>query len=328
MNNIEVKKHLLEEIEQNVEIFKRVNDIQYRIRCPFCGDSQSNPRDTHMYLKCDLNNPNEPILYNCFRGNCGAKGFVNNEFMKRLGIDSKWIKETSHMVYNKIPSYKEAKVELITGEVNMDSPQVKYVESRLGKGFIKEDYERMKIIWNWDGIIPYITSKSTLNTLPNNKESISFLSDDKSFILSRGFDEDCGWRKIGILNKNGGMSTYNMKSVFSLFTKDMIYINIAEGIFDILSVYKNFNDGENSVFIAALGSDYIGALNYAIGKGLIGNNVVVKIYIDDNISDDKLCHRLRKYKYYFNKISVFRNIKYKDIGITLDKIELKEYPVK
>lgn len=321
-NNIETKKKILEEIENHAERFERKSDIQYRIRCPFCGDS-SNPNDAHMYIKCDLNNPYEPILYNCFKGNCGARGIVNDYFMKKIGCKSKFINDLDSSIYNKIPSYKEANVEIITGEVDMKAPQVKYIEDRLGKGFNKEDFERMKIIWNWENIIPYINSKKILNTLPNNSDSISFLSDNKSIILNRAFDNEGGWRKIPII-KAESISCYTMKSVFNLFTSDMIYVNIAEGIFDILSIYKNFNDGENSVFLATLGSDYINGINYIIGKGIVGYNVVVKIYIDSDIEYNILKKKLKTFKYYFNKIIIYINTKSKDVGVKLEDIDLIE----
>ena len=122
-------------------------------------------------------------------------------------------------------------------------------------------------------------------------------------------------------------SFYVIKAVIDLFTKDEIVINIAEGIIDVLSIYKNFNDGPNSVFIASLGSDYIGALEYAIGKGFIGDNVTVKIYIDQDQNEKELIRALKKYKWIFNNIFIYRNILEKDVGVRIDRIKLEERKV-
>lgn len=319
-----IKYQIMKEIEDNVPIFKKVSNIRWRIRCPFCGDSSKDPRDSHMYLKCDYDNPNEPILYNCFLANCGAQGKVDKRFMAKLGIKSRVEYQLSNQRYSKLFALKETNVEILTGEPKLNSIQVKYIEKRLGKGLSYEDYDKFKIIWDMNTIIPYISDNKTRNTLPCIRDSISFLSDDKSTIISRGIEDEDGWRKIKILN-TGNRIFYTIKTVFNLFTSDDITVNIAEGIFDIISVYKNFNDGENSAYIAILGSDYEGAVNYSIIKGLVGSNVTLKIYIDEEIDEKNLSKQLKKYKYFFKNIILIKNIKSKDVGVLRSNIELVYY---
>lgn len=317
------KKQIIEEIRRNVDVFIPVPPIRYRIRCPFCGDSQKNPRDAHLYIKCS-DDPNEPLLYNCFLANCGAKGRVNKAFMDRLKIKSKYEESLSDKRYNRISIIKDMNINILSGTPDLSSIQVKYIEKRLGSGFTSEDYDRFKIIWNMNSIFPYISSERIKNTLPNNTDSITFISDNKSTLLSRGFMEDDDWKKIKITPVED-KSFYTIKSTFDLFTRDKIVVNIAEGIFDILSVYKNFNDGTNSVFIAVLGPDYYSGIDYAIMKGLIGNNVIIKLYIDNNIEVTKMKKYLKKYKWLFNDILIYQNIMYKDVGVKVDKIKLVEY---
>ena len=60
-----------------------ISSIRYRIRCPICGDSQKDFKDSHCYIKCS-DDPNEPLLYKCFL--CNAKGMVNEDFLKMLQI--------------------------------------------------------------------------------------------------------------------------------------------------------------------------------------------------------------------------------------------------
>lgn len=317
------KNELLDELLRCSPVHKKINNYQYRIRCPICGDSKKDPMDSHCYIKCSYD-PNEPILYNCFL--CNSNGRVGKWFLDKLGASKRIVDGVASQRYNKIPSIRNTNLDILTGEPKMDSPQIKYIEDRLGKGFTYEDYDKFKIVWDMNKIREYIVDQKILNTLPNNKDSISFISNDKTVMLSRTFlssEKDHQWRKIRIISGDH-YSYYVIKTTLDLFTKDSIYVNIAEGIFDILSVYKNFNDGQNSVFIAALGSDYMSALEFVINKGFVGSNIVVKIYIDAGINESQLIQRLKKYKWMFNSVYVYKNIIGKDVGEKLERIKLQE----
>ena len=269
-----MKQQILYEIENHSTVFKKVNNIQYRIRCPICGDSQSNPRDAHCYLKCDFNNPTEPILFNCFK--CNKAGRVTSSFLQKLNIKSDILSKVDNQKYNKITSIKKVDVNIITGTPIMDSNQVKYIENRLGIKFTSEDYDKFKIIWDMKYVYPYASSTKVRNTMPNNNDSITFLSDDKSVLLIRSFNDDGDrWRKLSLF-QTGNKSFYTIKTTLNLFTNEPIIVNIAEGVFDVISIYKHFDDG-NSAYIATLGSDYISAIEYAIAKGFIGSNINIRI---------------------------------------------------
>lgn len=322
-----LKLQVIDEIRKHVDVFVPVPPIRYRIRCPICGDSQKDLRDSHCYIKCS-NDPNEPLLYKCFLANCGAKGKVDKEFLKRLGIDNDISDKIGNERYNRIGMIRKTDINIITGDPIMNSPQVRYIEKRLGKGFTEKDFDKFKIIWDIKSLVRYISDSRTRNTLPSNDDVITFLSDDKSSILVRSIKEDCGfrWKKINLVPSNNA-SFYVMKATLDIFTSEPIEVNIAEGIFDILSAYKNFNVCNNSVFIAILGGDYYTGVEYAIKKGILGSNVTVKIYIDENIDVKRIKGILKNYKWLFNRILILQNIKYEDIGTTIDKIELKEYRV-
>lgn len=320
----DIKTEILDEILKCSPVHRKVNGEMYRIRCPICGDSQKNQNDMHCYIKCS-NDPNEPLLYICFL--CNSKGRINKWFLDKLGASPKVSKSLQETTYNRLPSIKTSDVEILTGKPIMNSPQVEYIERRLGHGFIEEDYDRMKIVWDMNLVSQYIRDQKTKNTLPNNRDSISFISDDKTAMLSRTFLDSSKlghqWRKIRILSTSTH-SYYAIKTQIDLFSKDLLYVNIAEGIFDILSVFKNFNDGANSVFFAALGSDYISTLEYIIAKGFIGTNVIVKIYIDQGIREKELFNNLKKFKWMFNTIYVYKNVMGKDVGERLETIKLQE----
>lgn len=321
MTNLE-KQKLLDDIEKHSEIFLRSGRFQYRIRCPICGDSQKNTRDAHCYIKCS-DNPDEPLLYNCFL--CNKGGIVGKDFLLKIGLDNKTASSMENIKFNKIGALKNSDINIIIGEPMLRSPQVRYIENRLGEGFTKDDYDKFKIVWNFEGIFKFITSQRIKNGMPNNFDSISFLSDDRTSLMTRSFDEENRWKKIS-LQKSDNRAIYTIKTQLDLFTSDRIDINIAEGIFDILSVYKNFSNTDNSIHIATLGSDYISGINYAILKGIIGKNVCIRIFIDNDksVDENKLKKRLKKYKWLFGDIFIYKNIIGKDVGVKIDKIKLIE----
>lgn len=318
---IDIKHQIINEIQQKVNVFKPVPPIRYRIRCPYCGDSPKNPRDAHCYIKCSPD-PSEPLQFKCFL--CNRKGRVRKDFLDLLGVDPKLSEQIDRQKYNRISAFREnTDLKMIIGEPNLASRQVKYIESRLGTGFTFDDYDRFKIIWDMKGIYDHITDQRVINTMPSNADSISFLSDDKSMILNRSFQEGYRWRKVKLF-PNDVTSFYTIKATLDLFTKDPIVVNIAEGIFDVLSIYKNFTDIPNSVHIATLGSDYTAAVDYAISKGFIGSNIILKIYYDSNISGKKVAAQLKQYKWAFGGIFLYRNIIGKDVGVKREEIILSE----
>lgn len=320
----DIKQNILHEIELKGEMFRKISPIQYRIRCPICGDSQKDPRDAHCYIKCSFD-PTEPVQYNCFL--CNSNGRVGKYFLEKLGINKDLISKVESEKYNKLMTYKEGKEILNTPPV-MNSPQVGYINERLGPGFTEKDYERFKIIWDLNVIYEYITSIRVRNTMPSNFDTISFLSDDHSLMLTRTFLEgkESQWMKRRIYPSTN-KAFYTIKSTLNLFTEDKIVVNIAEGIFDILSVYKNFNDCENSVFIALLGSDYVAGVDYAIAKGFLCSNVELRIYMDTGKDEKLLKKQLKYYKWIFGSIKIYKNIAWKDVGVSADKINLIEYKV-
>lgn len=317
----DVKHKIIDEIEKKSDVFYRKSNEQYLVRCPICGDSQKNSKDAHCYIKCS-NDPNEPLLYMCFK--CNSAGMVSRSFLEKMGVRSNITAELDNQRYNKVPSIKKMDINIITGDPVMNSLQTQYIEKRLGSGFTSDDYDRFKIVWDMTLVYPYITDQRVKNSMPINSNSVSFLSDDKSLMLTRSFDDDgILWRKTNLFPSDN-RAFYTIKSTIDLFTSDTIEVNIAEGVMDVLSIYRNFASPNNAVFIAAMGSDYVSSVDYAIAKGLIGNNIVVKIYVDDDINEKSLKYKLKKYKWIFKEIYIYKNIKAKDVGVTMDKIKLIE----
>jgi len=323
MNN-EIKRKILNAIEDKADVFIKKSDIQYLTRCPICGDTDKDPTHAHCYIKCTYD-PTEPLQYNCFL--CNNNGAIGKYFLDKMGIDKNTINEyTSDMKYNKLPSLKDSK-DLELSELDMSSDQIKYIEYRIGKGLCIEDYNKFRIVPNISDLEKYITSVKVKHTLPSNRNSISFLNDDNSVLLTRLFEDidNKRWNKKRLFPSNN-KSMYTIKVQLDLFTEEEININISEGVLDALSSYKNFSEGI-SINLAVLGSNYIDGIEYMIAKGFIGDNINIRIYVDDNINIKQLKNDLKSYKWIFKSINIYENILYKDIGTRVEKIQLKEYKV-
>ena len=158
--------------------------------------------------------------------------------------------------------------------------------------------------------------------MPNNLDSISFLTHDNGMILSRGFNPRDKWIKKKIIDTQ---SFYTISEEIDIFTDLPIYISIGEGIFDVLSAYRNFREkiGYN-VFIAALGPEYWKAMEFGVAMGLVGSNINVIVYADADRNLELLNTELKKYKRIFGSIKIRMNLKSKDIGVPRDQILLTE----
>lgn len=318
------KQKVMQEIERKAECFQKTSAIQYRIRCPICGDSQKNLRDAHCYIKCSYD-PAEPILYICFK--CNARGMVGRQFLEKLGCNGDILNSVGSQRFNRITALKKANINIITGDPVMESNQARYVRKRLGK-VPDWAWPGMKIVWDLGAVYPYITDRKVRNTMPNNRDSISFLSDDKSTLLTRFFDDVGGrWRKIKLFPSDG-KSMYTIGTQFDLF-KTTLYdqegwsdLCIAEGVMDIISVYINEEMSKNSAYIAVLGSDYVAGVEHAIVKGIFGSSIRLHVYIDDDVDEKELRKKLLKYKWLYHSIEICRNTKFKDMGTTPDNIRV------
>jgi hypothetical protein len=238
-----------------------------------------------------------------------------------MGIENK-VDDLFITTHRKLPKVTAENVNVMTGDVNMDSDQVGYIEYRLGSGFTEEDYDRFKIVWNSSNLIPFISSDRIRHTLPSNDSSISFLSDTRATMLTRFFNSSGGmrWKNIN-LYPSGGKAFYTIKSSIDLFYTGNTVVNVAEGIFDLLSVYKNFNSGENSIYLAILGKDYTDAIDYLVARGIVGSSVVIRMYIDSDINVSEIKKLMRYYKWLFGSIIIVRNSKADDFGVKIENID-------
>ena len=276
------------------------------LRCPFCGDSK-NPKHAHFYISVPQT-PEDLILYHCKK--CPAQGMLTDEVLRKLGCNDpntlvEIIKHNTEVL--KLPKYKTLKNINIyplrykyirNSETN--EAKLAYINNRIGSRFTIEDLYKVKIFLNLFDIInqnklELTRSQNIVRDLDYN--FIGFISYDNSY---------CGLRKVtdaelypsinkryinyNLINKTSDSKNfYIIPSQVDITSTRPVRIHIAEGQFDILSIFYNLNMSNTmqNVYMAAGGKSYTQALNFILKElGLI--NYEIHYYPDKDVDDNEV----------------------------------------
>lgn len=352
MTNKEIKQDIIEKLFQRPGIYTRkINDKQYRTRCPLCGDSKKNENTGHFYIKIDTSD-NSPIAYHCFL--CEEGGILQPSLLSLLEIDDIDLKSNLSML-NKTSDKIDKKGlinnnQIITFDYKLPEitrgVKTEYIEKRLGLKITDNEFRSFKTITSLSDFLlfnnihnitcsPYVASKL-------ESKYIGFLSHGNSHILFRDITdtEELRWVKYPITPKSSNNRIfYSIESEVDIFTKDKIIINLAEGVLDILSANLNLKYNKpNTVNICVSGKYYDSIIMYLISIGFVGSNIELNIFADNDAKfNNKNINKttsltyykkmLNKYRYLFKDCNVYYNLKSKDIGVPIDKIILEKYTV-
>lgn len=345
----EVKEDFLDALyaNRNTNKIKKVHSNQFRMRCHFCGDSQKNLEERHLYVLCDLSN-DLPLKYNCFK--CGESGYVNKDFLEKADITDKNLISRIYALNRKSEKYDKKNINANDDvyTFNFCVPNIKlskkteYINNRFGIKFNNDDYKKMKVItslFEFLKINDIKTSSFTRDVLYKLEDHyVGFLTNGSSHILFRDItdSEEHSWVKYPIVQDSSkNRIFYTLESSIDILSTDELNINLSEGVFDTLGIaYQLIDNTDNSINIAVSGKYYNRVLTYLIGLGLYGLNVIVNIYSDnDNTFNKKKSNDtsienyrnlLNKYKPLYGRINVIYNLKNKDYGIPKDGIILKK----
>ena len=347
----DTKLAMIDALLNRGEWIKQVNDYQYRTRCPFCGDSQKNLNTGHLYIRIDPDD-NFPMVYNCFK--CPASGVIDKEFLSVMDISDINLQSnirTLNKYSDNISAHK-----FIYGDKTImfdyKRPDIQlgfktqYIEDRLGVSLSNDDFNKMKVITSlrefliMNEIKKLTCDDRTAMTLESNY--VGFLSFGNSHILFRDVVNQKSkypWVKYPITNEsNQCRAFYSMESEIDIFSEETLEINLAEGVMDTLSACYNLgHDGSNSMNIAVCGKHYNNIIYKLIGLGLIGKNINVNIFSDnDQVYNKKSVSPtdinyfkriLQHSKNLFGNINVYYNKIGKDIGVHKDEIVLTKYKI-
>jgi hypothetical protein len=231
---------------------------------------------------------------------------------------------------------------------DLEHRKIQYLEERYGREINEDDLVKFKIILNLKDFFSKNNIDQT-NADPSkiltfnrlNENYVMFLLYDKRIVSCRNINKDIAHKdryyKLTLMDstkENSSKRFYSIKNEINL--QNRIYnIHIAEGAFDIESVYLNIYDrkmNDNDIFIANNGKGFLFVLNYLESIGIMNANI--NIYSDSDVPlkfyKDKLRYNMLVK---FNGLTVYYN-KYneldpevKDFGVTSDKIILSD-PIK
>ena len=349
MNNREIKELFIDELFDRGVYTKKVNESEYRTRCPFCGDS-SNLNTGHLYMNINLEE-NTKIPYHCFK--CEESGIINDEMLSLLDINNINLKSLINNLNKTSTNNKSRKFlendkllyfDYNIPEINRRCDKIYYIEDRLGTTLSNEDLINMKVVPSLKSFLKLNRIKTLqLNSYMCSKledHYVGFLSFGSSHILFRDISgkEDIRWLKYPITEESRvGKVMYSISSTIDIYSTDNITINLSEGIMDILSVYKNLNyNSENIMNIAVCGKHYIGTLMSLLNMGFVGDNITVNIFADNDALFNKKKNNtptdikyfkkiLNKIKHIYGHVNIYYNTVGKDVGVPLENISLQRY---
>ena len=342
MTNQEFKQQCIERLFSRGVITRKVSDIKFNTRCPLCGDS-NNPRKMHFGLLIDCEHPT-PILYNCFK--CSRGGVLSKEVAQALGFIQSNEDENNFLSYSKSCSKYDTDY-FKTGttyffvcqipEVKRDQ-KIAYIEDRLNTRFSNQELKDMKVITSLREFL--MLNKIKTITEPAStcrileRDYVGFLNTTGTHIYFRDTTgrNKFKWYDYRIFTGSFPKKFFSIASSVYVLTPEPIEINLSEGVFDCLSIWKNLDHvGDNVINIAVGGKRYASVLDDLISMGFVGSNITINIFSDDDGTYDTSMkfykEKLQLYKYLYGKISVHYNILSKDVGVPADQIALKSYTV-
>lgn len=316
----------------------RINANQIAVRCQFCGDSKKDPRKTRFYVQTNVTN-DKPILYNCF--NCGVSGILTPSVLRTFDINDLQLNsnlitfnKNIHRKFNKIYNIKDNKFNYrvpIGRKGTSDEIKKKYIEDRLGLSISFEELQHLKVVFSLEQLlainnIDEVTVNSRRANLLND-DYLGFLSVRNEFVVFRDITNKNKLRydKYSIRpSLDNTRKFYTIPNKIDLLTNEPIYINLAEGTFDILGIYfhvKNKNI-KNQVYAAVCGSAYTSVIKYFLSLGLVGDNVIINIFSDNDKDEYWYIRMIEELSPFVHSINLYYNTKYKDYGTVKDNIDL------
>lgn len=297
----ELKQEIIDQLSELPVYYVNRSGTQHTIRCQACGDSQTL---SHAHLSIRINVDDDmPMLYRCFR--CNDSGLVTREMLLEWGVSLNTDELSSLAVYNKKSKKKHRNLysdnfeDYFAPQIDpglLDEMKREYINSRLGSDFSAEDLRKLKIVTSLKGFMEGNHVKPDVPPIIRNQiESnyVGFLSTNNNRIMFRNTKaelDDHEFRWYNVILNSANMNPYTFYSIpnsISLYYTDSINIHIAEGAFDILSIYQNLMDCnlDHNYFYASCGSSGLNIMNFLIDRG-INTGINLHLYADKDKSDD------------------------------------------
>lgn len=308
-------------------------------RCHICGDSRD-LSDAHMYIGMK----NGSIVYNCFK--CNAGGPVDGRFLRDMDcydpniiyLCNEQNKKSNSSNQSYSGGFRTMRSRHMVFPFMHDEfarKKIGYICNRLGINLTQSDLANLKIVLNIkqflnaNGITKYTRDPELMDLL--DKFFIGFLSMDGTYVILRRLVPegklpsyiDYRYINYNIFGNNQGMKHYVIPMMIN--TLRPLNIHIAEGAFDIISIYRNLvtpYNANNDIFAAVCGKTYLSLIkHFIVTYGFNGFNL--HLYPDADIADYEMI-KIKKELSLFNiKIFIHRNMYpgEKDFGVSHDRIQ-------
>lgn len=309
-------------------------------RCFYCSDSK-NMNHGHFYISIPQSD-DELSLFYCQK--CKVGGVVTPEKLIEWNIfnsdisslltdmNRKAMLNPNNFKYTSTGKYN-LRYDYISTD-DLSSAKLAYINSRLGTSLNYIDCINMKIVLNLSDLFKtnYYLKRTRANMIIDQLDAgfIGFLSFDNAFLNMRKFTDTIVYHKsidkryvnYNIMDKyDNTCRFYCIPNTIDLMQP--IHLHVAEGPFDILSIYYNIaTDHNNHVFCAVGGSGYKGLIRYFINV-LKTPNLIIHVY-PDNDQDRNTIIDISDYLYPFGyQFYIHRNIfaGEKDFGVPKDRIQ-------
>lgn len=317
-------------------------EIQCRCFNTSCEDCYDYRSHGHFYIS--IPEENEPSKFNCFK--CGYAGIVTHNRLLEWNIFESSMAEELHKYNSSISTNKSNdkyfnrvlyKVyNTITTDNEISRIKLNYINDRLGTNLTYEDLRKLKIILNLYDVI----NENNVTKLTRDKNIVDqlninflgFLSIDNAFInMRRLVDKGLVYKSIDkryinykLYDKFDSSERFYVipTMIKDLYSPNPIKINIAEGPFDILSIYLNMRQQEEGIYIAGTGCNYFGIILYCLSVfGII--NAEIHLYMDtDDIATKKVNAAINRLRDLRIPTYIHKNLKEKekDFGVRLSNI--------
>lgn len=304
-------------------------------RCHICGDSRDHT-DAHMYIGCR----NGVIVYNCFK--CNARGVVDAKFLRDIDCYDQNIMYLCQMQNNEnsgskqynsgsLRNYIPKSLLIPISNNDFAIKKIQYIENRLGFTLTQEYISAFKIILNlkdflsFNNITKYTRDPEMVDLI--DKFFVGFLSADNRYVILRRLIPegklpkfiDTRYIVYNIFGRNDGIKYYAIPG--SIDMTRPVSIHIAEGVFDIISIYANLPRIDNSMYLAISGKSYSSIIQYVIMTyGIVCFDL--HIYPDADISNSEMMKIKNELSIFNIRIFIHRNgyNGEKDYGVSKDRI--------
>lgn len=338
MTLLELKHELIKKIRGLPVCIPNSSYTQWTVRCPYCGDSRTSSHG-HFSIKINTNS-DDLCVYRCLK--CNEAGILSSTTLNDLGIYMNREFSQSVDALNK-PSGKsdyfrsKPKIYRVPTIIkkSVTKPKLDYLQSRIGVEFTSEVIQQSKVILSIVDFlavnklsIPDHIDPNMINILEENY--VGFLSANNNKITFRRITDNSKllrYYKFTVDPYNTSPNNfYSMKNEIDLLYTGPVNIHIAEGTFDITSIYYNLNrdTSQPHLFFAACGYNFATILKYLIFTG-VNTDMNVFLYSDKDKSDFENLKVLnsRLCKIWVDHAYICRNgyPDEKDFGVPPDRIQ-------